>query len=637
MPGIVGLVTKIPSESAKRQLLCMVDALCHEPFYTKGIWLDERLGVYVGWVARKGSFSDGMPLCNERGDISLTFSGEDFPEPGTVERLKKRGHVVNAEGPSYIVHLYEEDPAFPVGLNGRFQGLLTDRSQGTSILFNDRYGMSRIYYHEGAEAFYFAAEAKAILAVRPELRNADPKGLAEFVACGCILENRTLFREVRVLPCGANWLFRDGCLERKGTYFHPQDWENQTLLDPEAYYQELHRTFLQNLPRYFNGRERVGMSLTGGLDTRIVLASHKAVPGTLPCYSFAGMFRESEDVILARRVAAACGQPYQVINVGKEFLSNFARYAERTVYLSEGCTDVSHSPDLFANEHAAAIATVRMTGNYGSEVLRGTRAFKPVAPLPGLFTPDFLRYVDSASATYCEATGGHPVSFAAFRQAPWHHYGLLALEQTQLAVRSPFLDNDFVRTVFRAPQQSFTNANISLRLIADGNKSLLQIRTDRGLAGERRGFAATACRKFLDVATKAEYVYDYGMPQWLAQIDHFVSALHLERLFLGRQKFYHFRIWYRDFLHDYVQSMLLDSRTLSRPYLRRTAIESMVHDHLKGKRNYTLAIHKLLTLELVHRLFIDSSVGNTSDRSPLRVSSDTGAIAEGHETLAQPR
>ena len=30
------------------------------------------------------------------------------------------------------------------------------------MLFNDRYGMHRIYYHETKEAFYFAAEAKAI-------------------------------------------------------------------------------------------------------------------------------------------------------------------------------------------------------------------------------------------------------------------------------------------------------------------------------------------------------------------------------------------------------------------------------------------------------------------------------------------
>jgi len=35
------------------------------------------------------------------------------------------------------------------------------------VLFNDRYGMQRLYYNESREAFYFAAEAKAVLAVCP--------------------------------------------------------------------------------------------------------------------------------------------------------------------------------------------------------------------------------------------------------------------------------------------------------------------------------------------------------------------------------------------------------------------------------------------------------------------------------------
>ena len=83
--------------------------------------------MYVGWVARKDSFSDGMPMRNERGDVALVFSGEEFPEPGTAQHLKERGHELDGAGPSYLVHLYEEDPSFPAGLNGRFHGLLTDQ------------------------------------------------------------------------------------------------------------------------------------------------------------------------------------------------------------------------------------------------------------------------------------------------------------------------------------------------------------------------------------------------------------------------------------------------------------------------------------------------------------------------------
>ncbi len=98
-------------------------------------------------------------------------------------------------------------------------------------------------------------------------------------------------------------------------------------------------------------------------------------------------------------------------------------------------------------------------------------------------------------------------------------------------------------------------------MIADGKEELLRIPTDRGLAGERGRFSSAAHRGFLEFLFKAEYAYDMGMPQWVARIDHVFSAFHLERLFLGRHKVFHFRIWYRDALAGYVREMLLDPRS----------------------------------------------------------------------------
>ena len=606
MPGIVGFITKMPREQALGQLGRMVETLRHESFYTTGTWIDESSGVYVGWIAREESFSDGMPLRNERGDVALVFAGEEFSEPGTARRLKERGHGLDATGPDYLVHLYEEDPSFPEGLNGRFHGLLTDRSRGIAVLFNDRYGMHRIYYHESRDAFYFSAEAKAILAVCPETRRMDPQGLGEFVACGCTLEGRSLFEGVHALPGGSKWVFRDGSLVRRGKYFDPEEWESQDRLDPEPYYEELRNVFCRNLPRYFQGQERIGMSLTGGLDTRMVMAWQKSQPGSLPCYTFGGMRRDCQDVMVAREVARLCEQPHEVIRVGQEFLSQFSHYAERAVYLTDGCVDVSRAPDLYLSERARDIAPVRMTGLYGSEILRGVRAFKPEEPLPGLFAPEFLHCIRQAGETYAGLFSGHPVSFAAFKQGPWYHYGILALEQTQYSVRTPFLDNDLVRTVFRAPESALADAGVSLRLIADGNRELLRIPTDRGLAGERGPVSRAASRGLLEFLFKAEYAYDMGMPQWMARLDHAVSPLRLERFFLGRHKIFHFRIWYRNALAAYVQEMLLDPRSLARPYLERKALEAMVRDHLKGNRNYTTEIHRVLTLEILQRLFLDN-------------------------------
>lgn len=603
MPGIVGLITKLPRELAEQQLLQMVSTLRHEPFYDTGTFIDESSGVYVGWVVRKGSFSEGMPLRDERRDLVLVFSGEEFSGPGADQQL---GQGVAANNASYLIGLYEGGSSFPSQLNGRFHGLVIDRARGKTMLFNDRYGMHRIYYHESGEAFYFAAEAKAILMVCPGLRTLDQQGLGEFIACGCVLENRTLFKDIHVLPPASAWVFRNSSIPEREAYFHPKEWEEQPPLEPEAYYQAIRDIFSRNLPRYFMGPEKIGMSLTGGLDTRMIMAWRKFLPGSFPCYSFGGMFRDCQDVVVARKVAKACGQSHEVIQVADEFLSRFPHYVERTVYLTDGCVGPAFSPDLYVNERAREIAPVRMTGNYGGEVLRRVRAFKPSTPAPGLFHPELLRHVGEAGETYGRLLHGHPLSFAVFRQAPWHHYGLLSLEQTQVSLRSPYLDNDFVRTVFRAPESSVTNDEVSLRLIREGDVALGRIRTDRGLTANNRSLVTSVLHAIIEFTAKAEYAYDYGMPQPVAQIDHRLSFLHIERIFLGRHKFKHFRIWYRDALSGYVKEMLLDRRSLNRSHINRASVETVVRSHIKGERNHTSEIHVLLALELVHRLFVDS-------------------------------
>jgi asparagine synthase (glutamine-hydrolysing) len=605
MPGIVGIITKMPRAWAELRLRRMTNALCHESFYISGTWIDEALGVYVGWVSRRGSFSEGMPLCNEQEDVTLIFSGDEYPEPGISDRLKQRGHSLDMVGPSYLVHMYEEEPTFPKCLNGIFHGIVIDRARGTAMLFNDRYGMHHVYYHESDKAFYFAAEAKAILGVCPELRLADPRGLGEFVSFSCVLENRTIFKGIHVLPPGSAWAFRKSAIERKGAYFRPKEWEEQPPLGPEPYYRQLLDVLSKNVPRYFDGHERVGMTLTGGFDTRVIMAMRKPIAGSLPCYTFGGMFRECQDVRIAKEVANICRQSHEVITVGNDFLAHFPQYAERAIYLTEGGIDVSRCSDLYVSEKARSIAPAKVVGTYGSEILRGSVMFKPVSPPAGLYSPELLSYVNQAGETYAHVRLEHPVTFAAFRQSPWYHRGVLWLEESQLTVRSPFLDNNFVQTVYRAPKSDDLSRDVRQRLIQDGNPALGQIRTDGGVGGNSSQLASSVTRFFLSFLSKAEYAYDYGMPQWVAHIDHLFAALHMERMFLGRNKLLHFRLWYRDLLSLYVNQILLDPLTLSRPYIEKKGLETIVRSHSKGSRNYTREIHKLLSLELLHRLFLD--------------------------------
>jgi asparagine synthase (glutamine-hydrolysing) len=608
MPGIAGIIGTPSDPNIREQLDAMIHCMLHEKFYRAGTYVNEEMGLAVGWVSLSGSFSDCMPVWNEAQDVCLIFSGDDYLDGSEIERLRSKGHKFNAENASYLVHLYEDlGLAFLERMNGWFSGLLIDVRQRKAVLFNDRYGLGRICYHQNENGFYFSSEAKSLLKVRPELRSFDLQSLGEFFSCGSVLQNRTLFSGISLLPGGSKWTLSTGRPIRKEAYFVPRLWEEQPTLSELDYYEKLKETWKRILPRYFRGREQAALSLTGGVDSRMILAWAPSPPGHLPCYTFGGRYRDCNDVRLGRLLAQISQQPHQTIPVDGEFLAEFPALAERTAYISEGGMDASGSIDLFVQRRARQIAPIRITGTNGGEMLRRLVMFKPTPLADDLFDPILRSHIDAAASTYANELQGHKLSFTAFKQAPWYMNSKFVVERSQLILRMPYFDNDLAALSYQAPPDLAERNEPALRLIAEGNPALERVGTDRALRMSAMAGLGRARHLLQEFTFKAEYAYDYGMPQWLARLDHFLTPLHLERLFVGRHKFHHFRIYYRDELQRYLQEILLDTRTLGRPFLRKSALERVVRGHVNGYRNYTLEIHKFLAIELVQRQLIEQN------------------------------
>ena len=192
--------------------------------------------------------------------------------------------------------------------------------------------------------------------------------------------------------------------------------------------------------------------------------------------------------------------------------------------LTEGTVDVGRA-DYYLSARAREIAPAKIVGTYGSEIMRHAVMFKPVEPADGLFAPEFLPRVHEAASAHALMRRQHPVTFAAFIQSPLDHHGVLALEKSQLTVHSPYMDNDFVRTVYRAPSLDAANGDVRIRLISDENPMLGRVRSDRGLGGNAGRFRSALTNVILEFTFKAEYAYDYGMPQSVARVDQLRSPL----------------------------------------------------------------------------------------------------------------
>jgi len=534
----------------------------------------------------------------------MFFAGLNFPDEDLLNALRAQYHRRNFTDSSYLLDAYDFNVKdFFSSLNGWFCGVIVDANRGVVYMFNDRYGMGRLYIYEASDGFYFASEAKALLKIRKELRQIDLHGLGEFFACDCILQNRTLFKSLSLLPGGSLWTFQNGCPPRKAFYFKLGDWESHAPLAPDAFYEELDSTFARILARYSHFSKQTAISLTGGLDTRMILAYMNARPGDFPCYTFAGIGKDTFDVKIARKVASACGLTHTTVRLDRDFLADLPAYAEKTIYISDGCHDVCGSHDVYLNSLAREIAPVRLTGKFGSEVLRGVRMLKPQPRALDLFESGFRPYVDGVAAKLASMGAMNEISFAAFADIPWYEYGRLAVEESQLTFITPYMDNDLVQLAYRGCNSIKERDEVPLRGILRHRPQLLGIPTDRGYRGG--GLKSSVSRYFYGTLLfKGDWFFNY-MPHRYSKMGELLEKLRVQDLFLGRHFFTNYRAWFQHDLKDFVRDMLLDPNATVRQYVNGEVLDRMVHSHISGERCYLGEINKALTTELIHRQLIE--------------------------------
>ena len=604
MAGIAVIISRENPDTCRERLAWMLAALRHGGSGKSGSCCVEEVGVYLGWACTRGPFMESLPIDSEDGSATLVFAGEVYPDSGDIRALHGRAHEVSGLEARHLVRFYgDKGIEFVEGLNGWFSGALVDRRKSRCFIFNDRYGMRRLFVHEGKESRYIASRASAILAVAPETRYFDQAGLAEYITCGCTMGARSLYRGIQVMPAASLWTAADGCIEQKRNYFVPREWEGQDRLDEGRYEDEVAGMFPAVVRKYGKARVPVGISLTGGLDTRMLMACLDLSPGEFPCYTFASMYRDTYDVRIARDVARRCGQTHESLVLGEEFLRDFPRYMEEAVFLSDGYLGLQGSAELYVNSLAREIAPVRLTGNYGSELLRGVRAFKSVLPRPGIFQREFDPHLHEAVETFRVLADMDPVSFALFQQAPHLGYGRSGIEDSQVLVRTPFMDNDLVRLVYRRPAAYENGTELSVSIIERYRPYLAAIPTDRGDLGGGGTPARLIRRACRETLFKGEYWASNGWPHAMAVLGRLKPWPAMEEALLGRHKFQHFARWLRERLQDYVREVLLSPSAMPDCLDRRT-VEEMVRCHLDGQGNYLDEVNLALTMRLSTQLLL---------------------------------
>jgi hypothetical protein len=207
------------------------------------------------------------------------------------------------------------------GLDGFYQLLIWDGRAGRLHLWNDRVGTMPAQHATVAGATAFAPEAKALFRLLPLKPRMDFTGMVSFLNLGYPVGTCTLFEGVRLLAPAYRLTLdlHTGGRELERTWV--QRFEPDKRLGLRAAVDMLYAALLEahQAPLGREG-ERVQIALTGGYDSRLVLAVLHRL-GRLPAEALTWGATDavpSSDVTVARELAGLAGVPHRFLRYSAE-------------------------------------------------------------------------------------------------------------------------------------------------------------------------------------------------------------------------------------------------------------------------------------------------------------------------------
>lgn len=599
MRGIFGIISRDSRRDWAADLETMRLSVMHAGRSSSGTHVIEEAGLWAGWVSGAGEPKAPPATQSQVGNLTLLLAGDGLPSPEAGGSFAEPGDV----GLRMLKAFPHSGLSTIRDLSGPFSGCLADKDAGAIHLFTDRFRLSRLYYVEEADRVVFASEAKAILSVSPRTRSVDADGLAQFSSYGCTLEEQTLFTSVRIVPAGSHWTFRKNASIEKRTYFDIREWEDAALATGAPSRDELFVAFRNAVDACFYGVDGVSLSLTGGLDTRVVLAfcSSNGDP-LLGSYTYLGPENRSRDSEVAGTVARTLGIRHEVLRLGEDFLQNLKGYAERAVFLSDGLTHICGAHDYYLGLAASRRSPVRLTGNFGSEILHGTDTFKPLGVNANLFAPELASKRLEAEDTLAQYRLRHPVTFAALCQVPWKISPAISAGDAAVKVRTPYIDPQVIRLAYRMSPTVGSSRRLVGQLIKELNPKLAAIPTDRGesIVFDETSYARAGIAK---LTFKADYLLGDDMPRALQAFPWLRRAAPWTR-----HRYLDYRVWLRRYCRDWVLDILQDPETEQRDYMNRAAVRSLAREWDAGAPYRLADVDMILTLESVQRQLIRPAI-----------------------------
>ena len=334
-----------------------------------------HFGSGVGLGFRRLSIIDlaggHQPMSDAEEKVWVILNGEIYNFKELRADLEQRGHVFRTRSDTEaIIYGYKEWGIDVLNhLNGMFGLAIWDVDKKRLVVARDAMGIKLIYYCIRNGQLTFGSEIRPILAAAGSKPEIDPTALSLFLRFRYAPSPLTIFQGIKKLAAGTMLVAENGeCREERWyTYQRVPFLSHKSEKEAAEELLELYRAAVR---RHLLSDVPVGILLSGGLDSGLLLALMNEQGGPWPAYTIGyGETFEDDELADAAETARILGARHITIRLDRaEFERSLPRIVE---CLEEPVATSSIVPMYFVSQRARQDVKVALIGQGPDELFGG--------------------------------------------------------------------------------------------------------------------------------------------------------------------------------------------------------------------------------------------------------------------------
>jgi len=332
MPGIYGLVSK---DNTKSNLICMSKSMyLYEHFVQDEIFYNDSIAASRTHTGLVGT--DHSPI--KLNDLYVWVEGEAY----NISEVAKE---LNLKANSLPTLLLKADESKQLDkclnrLDGYFCAAIYDKENQKIKLISDRYGMRLLYWYHKDDIFAWGSEVKAILAIEDINKELNPTSYDCFMDLGYLVDEHTWFKHIKLINPASVVEYDLNNNTSKQYYYWKWSYIEPSTLSFDDVVDKLACLLVESVAKRFNTNERIGIALSGGLDSRALFATLDYLQPEHHGYAYTFGVPNCVDVNIAKEVIAKSKNWYHdtfFFNSKNWFQPRFEK-----IWNTDGMQDMQH-------------------------------------------------------------------------------------------------------------------------------------------------------------------------------------------------------------------------------------------------------------------------------------------------------